>query len=107
VKTGARRHHRGCGPEEGTASHAPRGVVFSPFRRIRGRRLPPDKGGATADLPYGDGSVFLLRPTSSTSTAWIEEFAADAKWFGGAVAVEHRFIADIVCRAIGAGLRVR
>jgi len=62
-----------------------------------------------ADLiVHGGGTVYLLRPTSMTGEAWIEEnIDPDALWFGGGVVIEHRYIRDIVLGAISDGLEVR
>lgn len=63
----------------------------------------------TADLlVHGGGTVYILRPTSPTGAAWIEEhIQPDAIWFGGGVVVERRYIRDIVVGAISDGLKVR
>ncbi len=54
------------------------------------------------------GAIFLVRPVSAAALAWISEYVADdAHWFGNALAVEHRFIADLVLGMIAAGLQVR
>ena len=43
------------------------------------------------------GSIFLLRPVSAAASDWVSEhIPEDAQWFGDAVAVEHRYIGDIV-----------
>lgn len=44
-----------------------------------------------------EGSIFLLHPLTPAANAWIEEhIPEDAQYFGNAVVVEHRYIADIV-----------
>lgn len=59
-------------------------------------------------IVHGGGTVYLLRPTSATGKAWIEEHIdRNAQWFGGGVVVEHRYIRDIVVGAISDGLKVR
>jgi hypothetical protein len=59
-------------------------------------------------LVSGGGSVYLLFATSAAGASWIaEHIPDDAQWFGGGVAVEHRYIADIVTGAVADGLRVR
>jgi hypothetical protein len=56
----------------------------------------------------GGGSVYLLRPLTRAARAWIaDHLPADAMRLGDAVAVEWRYIDDIVGGAIGDGLRVR
>lgn len=58
-------------------------------------------------LVHGGGTVYLLRPVSPAGAAWVDEhIPGDATWFGGAVAVEHRYIRDIVVGAVSDGLRV-
>lgn len=53
------------------------------------------------------GSIFLLRPLSDAACDWIaEHIPEDAQFFGDAIVVEHRYIADIVNGAINDGLRV-
>ena len=54
------------------------------------------------------GSIFLLRPLNDDASDWLHEHVAeDAQWFMGALAVEHRYIVDIVRGANADGLRVR
>jgi hypothetical protein len=44
-----------------------------------------------------DGSVFLLIPNTEAAEAWVaEHIPADAQTLGKGIAVEHRYIADIV-----------
>lgn len=59
-------------------------------------------------LVHGEGSIYVLRPTSRRGQRWIDEHVSDIchEW-AGAIAVEHRFIGDIVRGAIADGLRVR
>ncbi len=43
------------------------------------------------------GSIFLLCPLTDEARKWIEEsLPGDIQWFGDNVAVEHRYIRDIV-----------
>lgn len=43
------------------------------------------------------GSIVLLRPLTDAAKLWIsEKVSGDALWFGGAVAVEPRFVGPIV-----------
>jgi len=59
-------------------------------------------------LVHGGGRVYLLRPVSQVGEAWTDEhIPPDATWFGGAVVVEHRYIASIVTGAVSDGLCVR
>ncbi len=63
---------------------------------------------ATDLIVYGSGTVYLLRPTSPSGEAWVKEhIQPDALWFGGGVVIEHRYIRDIVVRAISDGLKGR
>jgi len=51
-------------------------------------------------------TVYLLRAESDTAQAWIDEhIPEDATRFGGGVAVEHRYIGDIVEGMIEDGLK--
>lgn len=61
-----------------------------------------------ADLSIqNEGSIFLLRAHTDAGNAWIEQHIPDdAQSFGGAIVVEHRYIADIVAGAIDDGLEV-
>jgi hypothetical protein len=43
------------------------------------------------------GSIFLLRPVTPSASDWISaNIPDDAQFLGNALAVEHRYIADIV-----------
>ena len=43
------------------------------------------------------GSIFLVRPLTDEVKGWLNEHVAeDAQWFGGALAVEHRYVSDLV-----------
>ena len=54
------------------------------------------------------GTIFLLQPLTPAANSWIEEnLPEDAQRLGAAVAVEHRFITDIVRGAIADGLEVQ
>ena len=54
------------------------------------------------------GTIFLLQPLSPAANSWIEEnLPEDRLTFGGAVVVEHRYIADIVRGAQIDGLVIR
>ena len=53
------------------------------------------------------GSIFLLQPLTPAARNWVNaQLPEDALWFAGAVAVEHRFIADIVNGIQNDGLEV-
>jgi hypothetical protein len=56
----------------------------------------------------GGGTVYLLHPLTRAAHAWIaEHLPSDGLVLGDAVAVEWRYIGDIVGGAIGDGLRVQ
>lgn len=46
----------------------------------------------------GGGTVYTLTPMTDAGRAWIDEkiAAPDYAWLGRSLAVEHRYIADIV-----------
>jgi hypothetical protein len=51
--------------------------------------------------------VYLLRPLTPAAFEWIENhIPEDAQRLGNAIAVEHRYIADIVAGIQGDGLAV-
>jgi hypothetical protein len=53
------------------------------------------------------GSLWLVRPLTGAATAWLREnVAGDAQYFGKALAVEPRYIDDLVAGIIGSGLEV-
>jgi len=55
-----------------------------------------------------EGTIFLLIPNSEAAQEWIEEHTPDtAQYFGNAVVVEHRYIADIIEGIQQSGLEVR
>jgi hypothetical protein len=52
-------------------------------------------------------SVYLLRPLTPAAFDWIEEhIPEDAQRLGNAIAVEHRFVADVVAGIQSDGLAV-
>jgi hypothetical protein len=54
------------------------------------------------------GTIYLLRALTERAVTWVNEHLPEgAQWFGDAVAVEPRFIHDIVVGAVTDGLRVR
>ena len=53
------------------------------------------------------GNIFLLRPRTRSANVWVREHIPDdAQFFGNAVVVEHRYIADIIVGIRNAGLGV-
>jgi hypothetical protein len=56
----------------------------------------------------GGGTVFLITPQTDVAKTWFEEhLPADVQMLGAGVAVEHRYIGDVVEGMIEAGLVVR
>lgn len=54
-------------------------------------------------LVENHGTLYLLRPVSSTADEWLRD-VTDGTWFGGALVVEPRYVRDIVDGAVGSGL---
>jgi hypothetical protein len=54
-------------------------------------------------------SVVLLRPMTDAARAWADEnLVLDQwQWFGGAIAIEHRYVENIVEGIRGDGMEVR
>lgn len=64
---------------------------------------------AMADVEVENhGTIFLFRPMTSTAREWfdIHLVAPWTQWFGGAVAVEHRFAREIAAGMMDDGLEV-
>ena len=66
--------------------------------------------GQVADNPPSDflvsnhGTIFLLEPMTDAAVAWVDAYLpADLQLFGASIAVEHRYIRDIVEGAVAAG----
>lgn len=59
-------------------------------------------------LVTGGGTTYLFDPVSERAKEWVEENVAYEPWqtFGGALAVEHRYIAGLVDGARRDGLVV-
>ena len=54
------------------------------------------------------GTVWLLHPLTDTARAWLEETRPiDALYFGGALAVEHRFVVEVADAIHDAGFSLR
>ena len=54
------------------------------------------------------GSIILLEPQDRNAEQWLEEHVdPDAQWWGPALVVEPRYVADIVEGAREDGLEVR
>lgn len=59
-----------------------------------------------AEAPFS--TIYLVTPLTEAGREWISENVSDdATWFGGALAVEHRYITDLVAGMQGDGLEVR
>ena len=60
-------------------------------------------------LVENHGSIFLLRPVTSSGQFWLQEnvVGEQTQHFGNAVVCEPRYVADIVFGARGQGLVVR
>lgn len=55
----------------------------------------------------GGGSIYLLQPHTPAAREWVSEhLPADAQRLGTAIAVEHRYIGDIVEGIFSDGLEV-
>jgi hypothetical protein len=53
------------------------------------------------------GSIFMVYPLSDAGTEWLDEhIGEESTWFGGGLAVEHRYIEDLVEGMQGDGLTV-
>jgi hypothetical protein len=67
---------------------------------------------AAASTPPADvritneGSIFLVRPLTPAGKRWIAEHVEDPTWFGGALAVEHRYIRGLATGMAADGLEV-
>jgi len=55
----------------------------------------------------GGGTVYLLHPKTEAAKAWVaENIPDDAHGLGNSIAVEHRYIGDIVAGIAADGLEV-
>lgn len=55
----------------------------------------------------GHGTLYTVRPLTDAAKQWIDEnVSSDGMWFGNALCVEHRYVADIVAGMEDAGLIV-
>lgn len=54
------------------------------------------------------GSVILFRPVSRGAREWLDKnVSEDAQWFGGALAVEHRYAESLADGMTDAGLLLK
>jgi hypothetical protein len=45
------------------------------------------------------GSLWLCRPSTNDARAWLDDHVGDeAQWFGGALAVEPRYVVDLAAQ---------
>jgi hypothetical protein len=60
-----------------------------------------------AIVEYDGGTIALVRPVAPAVREWIDEnVGGDTQWFGGALAVEHRYIGDVYRGLVDAGFAV-
>jgi hypothetical protein len=58
-------------------------------------------------LVSGHGSIYLVRPVSEAAETWIDDNVQDdAQWFGHSLAVEHRYILDLIDGMQASGLNL-
>lgn len=58
----------------------------------------------TADfLIENYGSIYLVRPVTAEASEWLHATAPDAQWLGNSLAVEHRYITDVIAAIQDAG----
>jgi hypothetical protein len=75
---------------------------------IEGIQIPEGRSPASDFEVENHFSLYLLRPLTTEAWDWIEEhLSTDCNWFANAVAVEHRYIADIVNGIRADGLSVQ
>lgn len=59
-------------------------------------------------LVENHGCVFLFRPLNAAARAWLAgSVQADAQWWGGALAVEHRYARDLAANLQHDGFELR
>lgn len=75
--------------------------VLDELRELAGTNEP----SADVRIENQAASVCLARPLTEPGKRWLEEHT-DGQWFGGALAVEPRFVANLVDGMIGDGLEV-
>jgi len=55
----------------------------------------------------GGGTIFLVRPLTDAAREWIEENVSnESQWFGQSLAVEHRYVGDLITGMQADGLTV-
>jgi hypothetical protein len=69
---------------------------------------PPRTSPRPDLIVHGEGTIYLIHAVTDAGHGWIEaHLSSDAPRLGTAVAVEHRYIRDIVLGASRDGLVVR
>jgi hypothetical protein len=73
------------------------------------QRVQTEQEVKRRDFTVSDhGTIFLLQPHTDAAVDWVNAYLPeDATWFGPSVAVEHRYIRDIVAGIQADGLRVK
>ena len=68
-----------------------------------------DSTAVEPDVEVRDhGSIYLVKPRNRQAIEWVEEhLPLDASNWGGATAVEHRYIDDIIEGMLADGLSIR
>jgi len=68
-----------------------------------------DPGGSTADVHIVDHrSIVLFHLNTTEASAWVEEnLSNEAQFFGTALVVEPRYVADLIAGMRETGLEVR
>lgn len=58
-------------------------------------------------IVWNEGGIYLVRPVTDAAEQWIAEHVSEeATYFGPALVVEHRYIADLVAGMKADGLEV-
>ena len=59
-------------------------------------------------IVWNAGSLYMVRPLTEEALEWLHDNTSeDAPWFGDSLAVEHRYIVDLVHGMRAAGLTVK
>lgn len=59
-------------------------------------------------LVGGGGSIYTVTPMTDAAREWIDEYVTgEQQWLGRSLAVEHRYIADLVAGMQSCGLTVQ
>jgi hypothetical protein len=72
-----------------------------------GFTIPPARESEPDARVENHGTLFLVRPLNEGIREHLEEnVSEEARWFGGALVVEHRYVANLVSGLCDAGFRV-